>query len=114
MLWTELMDKLFYKIGDVAEMLGIPCSTLRYWEKQFDMLSPSRAPKGHRRYTPADVEKIRKLYYLVKEKGYKIEAARDELQKNPDVIDYKFRAVERLRTLKAHLQDLIATMDKLR
>ena len=108
------MPKKFYKIGEVADFLDIPASTLRYWEKQFTILSPTRGMNGQRRYTLEDIEDIRKLYFLVKEKGMKLDAAQAELRKNPDVINNTFRAVERLRTLKAKLQDLIEAMDRLK
>ena len=67
----DKLDKRFYKIGDVAEILHIPESTLRYWEKQFTIINPRRNAKNTRLYTPADIEVIRKIHYLVKEKGFK-------------------------------------------
>ncbi len=106
------MNKTFYTIGEVADFLDIPSSTLRYWESQFRILSPSRSPTGRRRYTTADIEKIRKLYYLVKEKGLKLDAAQAELKRNPSNVDNKFRAIERLRTLKGHLQLMIEAIDE--
>ena len=101
------MNKTYYSIGEVADFLDIPSSTLRYWETQFTILSPSRTPTGRRRYTASDIEKIRKLYFLVKEKGLKLDAAQAELKRNPSNVDNKFRAIERLRTLKGHLQLMI-------
>lgn len=105
------IEKTYYTIGEVADFLDIPTSTLRYWETQFTILSPSRTPTGRRRYTSNDMEKIRKLYYLVKEKGLKLDAAQAELRRNPSNIDNKFRAIERLRTLKGHLQLMIEAID---
>lgn len=107
-------SKKFYTIGEVADFLDIPASTLRYWEKQFTILSPGRAVNGRRRYTVDDIETVRKLYFLVKEKGMKLGAAQEELRKNPKVVNNTFRAVERLRTLKAKLQDLIEAMDRIK
>lgn len=106
------MNKTYYTIGEVADFLDIPSSTLRYWESQFRILSPSRTPTGRRRYTADDIEKIRKLYYLVKEKGLKLDAAQAELTRNPSNIDNKFRAIERMRTLKAHIQLMIESIDE--
>jgi Predicted transcriptional regulators len=106
------MNKTYYSIGEVADFLDIPSSTLRYWETQFTILSPSRTPTGRRRYTASDIEKIRKLYFLVKEKGLKLDAAQAELKRNPSNVDNKFRAIERLRTLKGHLQLMIEAIDE--
>ena len=106
------MNKTYYSIGEVADFLDIPSSTLRYWETQFTILSPSRTPTGRRRYTASDIEKIRKLYFLVKEKGLKLDAAQAELKRNPSNVDNKFRAIERLRTLKGHLQLMIEVIDE--
>ena len=106
------MNKTYYSIGEVADFLDIPSSTLRYWETQFTILSPSRTPTGRRRYTASDIEKILKLYFLVKEKGLKLDAAQAELKRNPSNVDNKFRAIERLRTLKGHLQLMIEAIDE--
>ena len=76
------LDKKYYKIRDVAEMIGVPCSTLRFWEKEFSDLRPKRNDGGTRFYTPRDVEIVRMIHYLVKEKGLKIDAARDQLHRN--------------------------------
>lgn len=107
-------EKRFYKIGEVSEMLEVSTSTLRYWEKEFNMLSPDRAPKGQRRYTPDDLEKIKKIHFLIKVRGLKVDAARRELQKNPTVVDHKYRAVERLKSLREVLKNFIETLDSLR
>ena len=106
--------KKFYTIGEVGDFLGIPTSTLRYWEQQFKILAPTRGMTGRRRYTEKDIENVRKIHYLIKERGMKIEAAREELKKNPRGVDNTYRAIERLRTLKSKLQQLIEAMDRLR
>ena len=99
------MNKTYYSIGEVADFLDIPSSTLRYWETQFTILSPSRTPTGRRRYTASDIENIRKLYFLVKENGLKLDAAQAELKR-------KQSNFERLRTLKGHLQLMIEAIDE--
>ena len=60
------IDKKFYKIGEVAELTGLPVSTLRFWEQQFTIIKPRRNDRGTRFYTPDDVERIRMIHYLVK------------------------------------------------
>lgn len=100
------LDKKYYKIGDVAQILGIPESTLRYWETQFTIVKPRRNAKNIRFYTPNDIETIRKIHYLVKEKGLKIDAAQVQLRANRDGVDKRFEVVDRLKDIKTQLQQL--------
>ena len=100
------LDKKYYKIGDVAQILGIPESTLRYWETQFTIVKPRRNAKNIRFYTPNDIEIIRKIHYLVKEKGLKLDAAQAQLRANRDGVDKRFEVVDRLKDIKAQLQQL--------
>lgn len=105
------LDKKYYKIGDVAAILGIPMSTLRYWESQFTIIKPKRNAKNIRFYTPNDIEIIRKVYYLVKEKGLKLDAAQEQIKVNRDGIDKRFEVVEKLKSIKADLQELQRAME---
>lgn len=105
------LDKKYYKIGDVAAILGIPMSTLRYWESQFTIIKPKRNAKNIRFYTPNDIETIRKVYYLVKEKGLKLDAAQEQIKVNRDGIDKRFEVVEKLKSIKADLQELQRAME---
>ena len=104
------LDKKFYKIGDVSEILGIPESTLRYWESQFTIIRPKRNKKNIRYYTPNDIEIISKVYYLVKEKGLKLDAAQAQIRHNRDGVDKRFDAIEQLKDIK---QQLLAFQDAL-
>lgn len=105
------LDKKYYKIGDVAAILGIPMSTLRYWESQFTIIKPKRNAKNIRFYTPNDIEIIRKVYYLVKEKGLKLDAAQEQIKVNRDGIDKRFEVVEKLKSIKADLLELQRAME---
>ena len=107
------LDKKFYKIGEVAEILNIPASTLRFWEKEFTILKPRRNAKNTRFYTPQDVEVIRKLYYLVKEKGLKLDAAQAQLNRNRKNVDKTFEVVERLKGMREKLLKLQAESNEL-
>lgn len=100
------LDKKFYKIGDVATILGIPMSTLRYWESQFTIIKPRRNAKNIRFYTPNDIETIRKVYYLVKEKGLKLDAAQEQIRVNRDGVDKRFEVIEKLKAIKSNLLEL--------
>lgn len=108
------LSKKFYKIGEVADILNIPASTLRFWEKEFTILRPRRNAKNIRVYTPQDVETIRKLYYLVKEKGLKLDAAQEYLNKNRQVVDKTFEVVENLKKIREQLVGLQTALNKMR
>ncbi len=108
------LDKKFYKIGEVAEILNIPASTLRFWEKEFTILKPRRNDKNTRFYTPQDVETIRKLYYLVKERGLKLDAAQAQLNRNRKNVDKTFEVVDRLKGVRENLLKLQAAFDSIR
>ena len=107
------LDKKFYKIGDVSEILGIPESTLRYWETQFSIIKPKRNKKNIRYYTPNDIEIISKIYYLVKEKGLKLDAAQAQIRHNRDGVDKRFDAIEKLKDIKSQLQAFQKSLDDL-
>lgn len=71
--------KSFYTIGEVSAMLGVPPSTLRFWEDTFEQLDPFRTPGGTRKYRPEDVDVCRRIRHLLREKGYSLEYAKREL-----------------------------------
>ena len=98
----EELTKRFYRIGDVAEILGIPASTLRYWEKEFTIIKPTRSAKNIRLYTPKDIETIKMIYYLVKEKGLKLDAAQAMIRRNREGVSKRFEVVERLKRVRDH------------
>lgn len=74
------MGKLYYTIGEVAEMLHENSSTLRFWEKSFPQLKPVKNSKGDRRYTESDIELLRRIQQLTRDKGFTIEGAREQLR----------------------------------
>ncbi len=111
---TENIDKKYYKISEVAELVGVPQSTLRFWETQFPMVSPKRNTKGTRFYTPRDVERLRMIHYLLKDKGLHIEAAKEALRTNREGLERQARAVERLRSIRSSLTELLDALNQLR
>ena len=76
----EIPDKLYFKIGEVSELLGVEPYVLRYWETEFAVLSPKKSGTGHRLYRRKDVELLLKIKYLLYEKRFTIEGARQTLQ----------------------------------
>lgn len=102
----EEYDKKYYKIGEVADILELPASTLRFWEKKFTLIKPRRNDHGQRFYTPRDIETIRMIFYLVKEKGLKIEAAEAQIRANRTGVSRRYEVVSRLQDIRAQLVQL--------
>ena len=102
----DKLSKKFYKIGDVAEILNVPTSTLRFWEKEFTVIKPKRNTKNIRVYTVKDIDTIKMIYYLVKEKGLKLDAAQAMIKRNRDGISKQFEVVERLKGVREQLMQL--------
>ncbi|MBQ2165125.1 MAG: MerR family transcriptional regulator [Muribaculaceae bacterium] len=107
------LSKKFYRIGDVAEILNIPTSTLRYWEKEFTVIKPKRNAKNIRVYTVKDIETIKMIYYLVKEKGLKLDAAQAMIKRNRDGVSKQFEVVERLKAIREQLVQLNIALDSI-
>ena len=76
----ELPDKLYFKIGEVSEIAGVPAYVLRFWESEFKMISPGRTPAGQRQYKKSDVELILTIKHLLYDKKYTIEGAKRHLR----------------------------------
>lgn len=103
-----MAEKLFYTMGEVSELFDVNPSLLRYWEEQFPKLRPARNKKGNRLYSPQDVELLKTIYHLVKERGMKIEGARRALRgelRSGDISRYAELA-ERLQRIRALLVEV--------
>lgn len=88
-------------------MLGVPQSTLRFWEKEFTSLNPRRSANNVRYYTPADIETLRIINFLVRDKGLKIDAAKEQLRTNKTNVTKRLKAIERLEKVKTELQSML-------
>ncbi|HEX3879478.1 MAG TPA: MerR family transcriptional regulator [Bryobacteraceae bacterium] len=75
----EIPDKLYFKIGEVSELLGVEPYVLRYWETEFNALSPKKSGTGHRLYRRKDVELLLRIKHLLYDKKFTIEGARQRL-----------------------------------
>lgn len=101
------LGKLYFKIKDVAEMLGVQQSTLRFWEKEFDCLNPRRSATNLRYYTPQDIETLRAISYLLRDRGLKLEAAKEQMRLNRGNVSRRLRAIERLEKVRNSLEELM-------
>lgn len=105
-------EKMYYGIKDVSEFVGEAPSTLRYWETEFPELKPRRTEKGRRIYTPADLETIRKIKFLLRTKGMHVEAAREQLRRNNKNISTRAKALTELEEVKKGLEQLLKALTK--
>lgn len=108
------LNKKYYRIRDVADFLGVPQATIRYWEIEFPEISPARTPTGIRQYTPADIETLRIIHYLIKVKGLKVDAAKLQMKLNRDNISKKLKVIGELEDLRAELEVMLKALTKRR
>lgn len=100
------IEKQYYSIGEVAAQFEVAPSLIRFWETEFEQLKPKKNKKGNRQYTPKDIENLRTVYHLVKERGYTIQGAK-EMMKNKSVqTKDKIEIIESLEKVKAFLQGI--------
>lgn len=109
--FDEVYDKQYYKIKDVAEIIGVPQSTIRFWEKEFPELRPMRSMHNIRYYKPSDIRKLKIIYYLIKEKGLKIDAAKEQLRLNPSNVSRQTEIIERLKSVRESLLNLLNALN---
>ncbi|MBK9390624.1 MAG: MerR family transcriptional regulator [Bacteroidetes bacterium] len=100
------VEKLYYAIGEVAEMLSVPVSTVRFWENEFDILKPMKNKKGNRLFTQADVRNLKIIHHLVKEEGMTLDGARKRLSGKWDETDSKYEISESLQKIKTILLEI--------
>ena len=105
------LDKNFYRIGDVAELLDLPQSTLRFWENNIPEVRPRRTQGGSRMYSPADIERLRIIKFLIKDKGLKVDAAREHLRKNRRAVEKTHEVIMRLQEVRRRLDSLLYALD---
>lgn len=103
-----MAEKLYYSMGEVAEMFDVRPSLLRHWESQFGVLKPKRNKKGNRLFTPADVENLKLIYHLVKEQGMTLEGARKALRqcRREKAVPRDVELLERLQRIRALLVEV--------
>ena len=110
---TNKPTKLYYSIKEVAQMMNVSESLLRYWETEFPHLRPKTTGNRVRQYTQKDIEQIKVIYNLVKVRGFKIAAARKMLQVNRSGVDKSQQVIESLTAVRDELKDLKKHLDGL-
>jgi Predicted transcriptional regulators len=100
------VEKLYYPIGETAEMLNVPVSTVRFWENEFDILKPMKNKKGNRMFTPDDIKNLKIIYHLLKEERMTLPGAKKRLSGKWEETQYKYEINESLQKIKGLLLDL--------
>ena len=96
--------KLYYSVSEVAQMLGVSESLLRFWEKEFPQITPKKAGRGIRQYRKEDIDTLKLIYHLVKEQGMTLQGARQRLEvNNKNQTTSNFELLERLRAIHEEL-----------
>lgn len=110
MLFKEDQTKRYYSIGEVAERFNVSKSLIRFWETEFELLKPHKNSKGERRFTPENLEQFQLIHHLVKERGFTLAGAKQEIRKEKGRWREKMDIINRLEKVKAFLQSLKAEL----
>ncbi|MFM6952238.1 MAG: MerR family transcriptional regulator [Bacteroidota bacterium] len=97
------IDKKYMKIGEAAAIIGVPPSTLRFWEKNFPQVKPMKNKKGDRFYTQKDLDLLKEIHYLSHSKGLKLSSVSKNVKRNEDGITPKAKLVQELREFREKL-----------
>ena len=98
--------KRYYTIGEVAEMFEVSKSLIRFWENEFEFLRPHKNSKGDRRFTPQNIEQFRLIHTLVKERGFTVDGARQEIKRQQTFAKEKKTMIKKLKKIRSFLEEL--------
>jgi len=100
------IEKVFFSISEVAELFGVNTSNIRFWENEFDILKPHKNAKGNRMFTKEDIENLKIIHHLLKEKGMTIKGAQKKLKENKEDTIQNVEVVSKLQEIKQMLLDI--------
>jgi DNA-binding transcriptional MerR regulator len=100
------IQKLYYSIGEVAEMFNVAPSLIRFWESEFDVIKPKKNRKGNRQFTSEDIENVKVIYHLVKEKGFTLQGAKEMLRNDAYAVKDKMEMIDSLRKVRDFLVEV--------
>jgi DNA-binding transcriptional MerR regulator len=104
--FDETSEKLYYTIGEVAEMFAVNASLIRFWEKEFDAIRPTKNKKGNRLFTATDIKTFKTIHNLVKERGFTLEGARLHMREKKKMPDDNAAVIEKLKTIRQAMVEL--------
>ena len=100
------IEKLYYSIGEVAEIFNVAPSLIRFWESEFDIIKPKKNRKGNRQFTREDIDNVRTIFHLVKEKGFTLQGAKEMLRNDSDAVRDKMDILDSLKDVRKFLIEL--------
>jgi DNA-binding transcriptional MerR regulator len=100
------IEKLYYSIGEVAEIFNVAPSLIRFWETEFDVIKPKKNRKGNRQFTKEDIDNVRTIFHLVKEKGFTLQGAKEMLRNDTQSVRDKMELLESLKSVRHFLLEL--------
>lgn len=100
------ISKLYYTMGEVTAMFEVNASQIRFYEREFDILQPKKNKKGNRLFTPEDVENLKIIFNLVKDKGYTLQGAKEFLRSNKDEAKENQKVIDSLERVKQFLLEV--------
>lgn len=100
------IEKLYYSIGEVAELLNVAPSLIRFWESEFDGIKPKKNRKGNRQFTKDDIDNIRTIFHLVKEKGFTLQGAKEMLRNDTKAVKNSMNMIDSLKRVRSFLVEL--------
>lgn len=109
----ETDRKIYWSIGEVADMFNVPESTLRYWESEFTFIKPKKAGRNIRQYSKDDIEDIRLVYHLVKEKGMTLKGAKERLKQGRKTVETSAEVLKALKNIREELEKMRKELDGL-
>ena len=100
------IEKLYYSIGEVADIFNVAPSLIRFWESEFEIIKPKKNRKGNRQFTKEDIDSVRTIYHLVKEKGFTLQGAKEMLKNDTQAVRDKMEMIDSLKSVRRFLADL--------
>jgi len=100
------IEKIYYSIGEVAEMFNVAPSLIRFWESEFELIQPKKNRKGNRQFTKEDIANVRTIYHLVKEKGFTLQGAKEMLRNDSQAVKDKMEMISSLKRVRQFLTEV--------
>jgi DNA-binding transcriptional MerR regulator len=100
------IEKLYYTMGEVTQLFDVNASQIRYYEREFEILQPKKNKKGNRLFSPEDVENLKIIFSLLKDKGFTLQGAKDYLHSNKGEVKENQKVIDSLERLKQFLLEV--------